>query len=81
MELPVTVISSEIKRGCILHSNDFDKIDQGKFFAIIGEDGDNVIGAFFINSKILTTVLYPNAKVISPGTALSNVGFTLLFFK
>ena len=52
MELLATIISDQLKRGCILHSAEFAQIDHGKFFAIIGEDGDNVVGAFFINSKI-----------------------------
>lgn len=41
-----------IKRGVILHSTIFEYIDHGKFFVIIGEDEDNYIGLFFINSNI-----------------------------
>ena len=40
-----------IKRGVILHSTIFEYIDHGKFFVIIGEDEENYIGLFFINSK------------------------------
>ncbi|MBO7227026.1 MAG: hypothetical protein J6V33_05540 [Bacteroidales bacterium] len=77
MELPVTVISSEIKRGCILHSNDFDKIDHGKFFAIIGEDGDNVVGAFFINSKI-NSFIFSKPKMLNLQYLLSCRKYTFL---
>ena len=41
-----------IKRGVILHSTIFEYIDHGKFFVIIGEDEENYIGLFFINSNI-----------------------------
>lgn len=41
-----------IKRGVILHSTIFEYIDHGKFFVIIGEDEDNYVGLFFINSNI-----------------------------
>ena len=41
-----------IKRGVILHSTIFEYIDHGKFFVIIGEDEQNYIGLFFINSNI-----------------------------
>ena len=49
MILPDSVL---IKRGVILHSTVFEYIDHGKFFVIIGEDEDNYIGLFFINSNI-----------------------------
>ena len=49
MILPNSLI---IKRGVILHSTIFEYIDHGKFFVIIGEDNDNYIGLFFINSNI-----------------------------
>lgn len=52
MELPIELLEQELKRGAILHSNIFDNIDHGKFFAIIGEDEDKIVGVFFVNSKI-----------------------------
>lgn len=41
-----------IKRGSILHSREFEGIDHGKFFVIVGEDKDELYGFFFINSHI-----------------------------
>jgi len=41
-----------IKRGNIFHSYEFKNIEHGKFFVIIGEDNDNYVGYFFINSNI-----------------------------
>lgn len=41
-----------LQRGVILHSTIFEYIDHGKFFVIIGEDNENYIGLFFINSNI-----------------------------
>lgn len=49
MNLPSSLI---LQRGVILHSTIFEYIDHGKFFVIIGEDKDNYIGLFFINSNI-----------------------------
>lgn len=41
-----------IKRGAILHSHEFEDIDHGKLFVIVGEDKDDFYGFFFINSNI-----------------------------
>jgi hypothetical protein len=49
MKLPESLV---IQRGVILHSTIFEYIDHGKFFVIIGEDEQNYIGLFFINSNI-----------------------------
>lgn len=48
-----------LRRGSIFHGDSevFPTIDHGKFFAIIGEDGDKLIGAFFINSEINTNFI------------------------
>ena len=46
-----------LDRGSIFHGNIFPTIDHGKFFAVIGEDGDDWIGAFFINSEINLNVI------------------------
>ena len=77
MELPAKIISDQLQRGCILHSAEFDKIDHGKFFAIIGEDGDNVIGAFFINSKI-NKFIFSKPKMLNLQYLLSCKKYTFL---
>ena len=41
-----------IERGAILHSHEFEGIDHGKFFVIVGEDKEDLYGFFFINSNI-----------------------------
>ena len=48
-----------LRRGSIFHGDSevFPAIDHGKFFAVIGEDGDELIGAFFINSEINTNFI------------------------
>ncbi len=50
MDLPTALF---VKRGAILHTDLFLKtIGHGKFVVIIGEDKENYIGLFFINSNI-----------------------------
>lgn len=44
-------------RGSIFHGDIFLDIDHGKYFAVVGEDGNNLIGAFFINSEVNTNVI------------------------
>ena len=44
-------------RGNIFHGDIFPDIDHGKYFAVVGEDGNNLIGAFFINSEVNTNVI------------------------
>ena len=41
-----------IKRGTILHSDEFDYVDHGKMFVVMGEDDTQLYGFFFINSDI-----------------------------
>ncbi|MDD6001412.1 MAG: hypothetical protein PUC50_04365 [Bacteroidales bacterium] len=41
-----------IKRGQILHSENFVDIGHGKFFVIIGITDDSIVGFFFINSNV-----------------------------
>ena len=41
-----------IKRGNIFLSGHFDNISHEKFFVIIGEDENDFVGFFFINSAI-----------------------------
>ena len=38
-----------IKRGAILHSDEFDYVDHGKMFVVMGEDDTQLYGFFFIN--------------------------------
>ena len=52
-----------ICRGDIFHSNAFTFVDHGKFFAILGEDSNNVYGCFFINSDI-NRYLYLKPKML-----------------
>lgn len=52
MEIPSTIIDSQIDRGTILHSTMFENIDHGKFFVIVGINDEYVAGFFFINSKV-----------------------------
>lgn len=52
MRFPLSLHESFIKRGAVLHSDLFEDIDHGKFFAVIGVSDDMVAGFFFINSRI-----------------------------
>lgn len=56
MELPGSLHERFIERGSILHSEIFEDIDHGKFFAVMGVTGDKVVGFFFINSRIHPTL-------------------------
>lgn len=52
MELPIELYEKEVRRGRIIHSYNFENIDHGKFFVIIGVTQDSIVGFFFINSNI-----------------------------
>lgn len=52
MDIPSEILSNGIERGTILHSDMFSMINHGKFFIIIGESKEYIIGFFFINSHI-----------------------------
>lgn len=57
MDLPSSLITNiVVGRGSILHSESFEDIDHGKFFVIIGENQEELVGFFFINSNISPTV-------------------------
>lgn len=45
-----------VKRGSILHGH-FDNIEHPKFFVVIGEDSDNLVGFFFVNSRIPISIM------------------------
>lgn len=51
MDIPSSAISSTVKRGDIYHAQ-FNGIDHGKFFVVMGVSEDMVCGFFFINSNI-----------------------------
>ncbi len=50
-----------IKRGAILHSSEFENIGHGKFFVVMGDNGDNLYGFFFINSNINSYIQHRKA--------------------
>jgi len=54
--MDIGALSAElIERGSVFVSKELfqnDNIDHDKFFVIIGEDNDNYVGYFFINSNI-----------------------------
>ena len=52
MEIPTSLIESQLDRGTILHSTMFENIDHGKFFVIVGVNAEYIAGFFFINSNI-----------------------------
>lgn len=52
MQLPESLYYTVIKRGQILHSENFVDIGHGKFFVIIGITDDSIVGFFFINSNV-----------------------------
>jgi len=52
MELPAGLIEHTIRRGTIIHSYGFTDIDHGKFFVVVGFNGESLVGFFFINSAI-----------------------------
>ena len=51
MDIPTSLIESNIRRGDILLS-EFNGIDHRKFFVVMGISQDKVCGFFFINSNI-----------------------------
>lgn len=51
MELPQSLLDRTIGRGSILLS-DVDFVDHKKFFVVMGETDDKIMGCFFINSNI-----------------------------
>lgn len=57
MQLPVDLLAESIKRGSILHSTDFNDIDHGKFFVVMGVSADYIAGFFFINSRIHHSIM------------------------
>ena len=52
MEIPNSLIATQVERGTIMHSTMFKNIDHGKFFVIIGISEEYIAGVFFINSNI-----------------------------
>lgn len=54
MQIPIDLY---LKRGSILHASDFNYVNHGKFFAVIGVSEDLVAGFFFINSRIHPSIM------------------------
>lgn len=57
MNIPASLYEQYIERGTILHSEIFEDINHGKFFAVMGVSEDMVSGFFFINSRIHPAIL------------------------
>ena len=57
MIIPASLHERFIERGAILHSEIFEDIDHGKFFAVMSVSDDMVAGFFFINSRIHPAIL------------------------
>lgn len=52
MDIVSSVAAISIKRGTVFHSTIFENIGHGKFFVIIGEGANELVGFFFINSWV-----------------------------
>lgn len=52
MDIGSSVAAISIRRGTVFHSTIFEEIDHGKFFVVIGENGNELVGFFFINSWV-----------------------------
>lgn len=52
MNINSSVATISIKRGTVFHSTIFEDIDHGKFFVVIGESDNELVGFFFINSWV-----------------------------
>ena len=65
-----------VNRGDIYHSSGFPFIDHGKFFVVIGQNEEEVIGAFFINSNIRNFLLTkPKLLALQLGLGSDNYPF------
>lgn len=54
MNLPDSMTCSVIRRGQIFLSSMFNDIDHNKFFVVIGVTATEIVGFFYVNSKINT---------------------------
>ncbi len=63
MELHAALHADFIRRGAILHSEMFEDIGHGKFFAVIGVSAGKVAGFFFINSRIHPVIMRRPAQL------------------
>jgi len=52
MDIGSSVAAISIRRGTVFHSTIFEEIDHGKFFVVIGENDNELVGFFFINSWV-----------------------------
>lgn len=65
-----------IARGDIFHAR-FPHIEHGKFFVVIGENHEEIIGAFFINSNIRNFLL-SKPKLLNLQVGISNEEYPFL---
>lgn len=66
-----------INRGDIFHSYGFPFIDHGKFFVVIGQNDEEIIGAFFINSNI-RNFLQTKPKLLALQVSLNGNEYSFL---
>jgi hypothetical protein len=52
MDIGDMVVGMAVSRGVILHSEEFDFVNHGKLFIVLGENEESLVGFFFINSRI-----------------------------
>ena len=65
-----------IERGSIFFSDSFQFIDHGKFFVVIGENKNEVVGSFFINSNIRNYLMNkPKLLDLQVGLGCSDYSF------
>jgi hypothetical protein len=57
----VNLAKLAVTRGTILHGS-FDNVDHPKFFVIIGENSEQLVGFFFINSDIHESIKKKQAQ-------------------
>lgn len=76
MDIGASVAAISIKRGTVFHSTIFEQIDHGKFFVIIGENGNELVGFFFINSWVNEFIQRkPEMAKLQVALAQSDYGF------
>ena len=67
----------QVKRGDILYSTNFPYIDHGKFFVVIGQNDNEIYGAFFINSNV-RNYLYSKPKLLELQVGLGSDNYPFL---
>lgn len=77
MELPSGLVKARLRRGDILHSEQIEGIDHGKFFAVIAVTEIEVVGYFFINS-IIHPMLDGKPELLQLQYRLAQADYTFL---